>query len=95
MSEPIRQPTPAYRAAQHVKSREAVTANAIAAWETANKRFASLCLKTVSPAIREQYRFQAVVAYEAMLDAISTERDALNALHAVANQKPPRRRGTA
>ena len=92
MTDRTPRPTPAMRAAYRLKEREAVTAQAIAAWEEANKRFAGLCLKGVSPAVREDYRFQAVAAYEAMLDAISTERDALNALDAVSKNKPPRRR---
>ncbi len=82
-------------AARNVARREQITASAIALWEEMNRRFAKLSWQKVSKPILEQARFDATASYEAMLDAIVTERDALTMLDAARKQNPrdPRTQG--
>jgi hypothetical protein len=83
------------KATQHLAERQKVCDTAIAAWGVANRRFAQLCLAQGDDAIREQYRFQAICAYEAMLDAVTCERTALTMLHAAGTGKPGRPKDNA
>uniref|UniRef100_A0AB74UJ65 Uncharacterized protein n=1 Tax=Caulobacter phage BL57 TaxID=3348355 RepID=A0AB74UJ65_9VIRU len=80
-------------AARHSKAQDDRLDAAIQAWEQASLRFTKLVTSTdrkkVRPAIVEEYRFAALVAYEAMLDAMQTATDALAILAAVRARRPP------
>lgn len=79
--------TPAEQHAR-LQQRERITETAISFWEEHNRRFANLCLREVRAAILEDQRTMAIEAYAAMLDAISTERGALSAIHAANGAAP-------
>lgn len=76
-------------AARHVAEMEQVTHNAQAFWEDANRRFALLCANNVQQTILDEVRQTAVDAYEALLDSVRNERDALRLLDSM--QRQPRR----
>jgi hypothetical protein len=81
----------------HLKDREQITLNAIAAWKEQNRRYAQLSVNGGDPAILEAQRLDAVSAYEAMLDSVTCERGALTLLHeaneAAPKKKPPPKDG--
>lgn len=76
------------------REHDAALEAATQAWITANERFAKLSTEAkVRPAVREEYRLAAIVAYEALLDAVISVRDGLTLLDAVRSrhiQKPKR-----
>ncbi len=84
MSKP--EPDPSKRLAnarKHYTDHEAQTAIATGSWEVANRKYVRMLAefpKTTTERDLEAMRITCVSAYEAMLDAIKTEKDALFSL---------------
>lgn len=76
-------------AARHVAELEQETHHHQAFWEEATRRFAALCAGNVQQTILDDARRIAVDAYEALLDSVRNERDALRLLDSM--QRQPRR----
>lgn len=79
-------------AARHHAEQDKIMEKAIAEWHEANRRFTALTAQTdvakVRRSIIEEYRFNAVASYEALLDAMTNARDALNILSAARAAHP-------
>lgn len=84
-------PSNRVEAARHVAAREQTTARAIQHWHTANDHYAKVVFTGCQPMILEEARVMAICSYEAMLDAIRTERDALSMLDAARRSPNPRK----
>lgn len=80
--------TPRGRAAAQVAVDQERVASAVKTYHLMTTRFATLCGKRADPVIYEDARLNAVAAFEALLDAIRNERDALTILDAVRNNDP-------
>lgn len=83
-------------AAKHARDRDAIHDKAIDAWQTAVTRYAKLLAtedrKGLKPSIIEEYRLNAVAAFEALLDATHTARHALSLLDTARNVAAQKRR---
>ena len=80
--------TPRGKAAAQVAADQERVASAVRTYHTMTQRFAVLCGKRADLVIYEAARLNAVSAFEALLDAIRNERDALTILDAVRNNDP-------